>query len=105
VKKDYVFKMVLTNTILKIIVWVCPGSSRRNTDSVLKNTGGVMEAMRILRLRDVVHLTGLSRSTVYSLIQNEKFPKPLRLSARASGWLLGEVEEWINSCREGGKKC
>lgn len=97
--------MVLTNTTKIIIVRVRPGLSRINTGSVPKNTGGVMEAMRILRLRDVVYLTGLSRSTVYSLIQNEKFPKPLRLSARASGWLLGEVEEWINSCREGGKKC
>jgi prophage regulatory protein len=55
--------------------------------------------MRILRLKEVVHLTGLSRSTVYTLIQSEKFPKPLRLSKRASGWLLAEIEEWINSCR------
>ena len=61
--------------------------------------------MRILKIKEVVHLTGLSRSTVYLLVQNEKFPGPLKLSTRASGWILGEVEEWINSRREAGKKC
>jgi prophage regulatory protein len=40
---------------------------------------------RILRLADVLHLTGLSRSSIYLKIANGQFPKQLSLGARS--WL------------------
>lgn len=39
--------------------------------------------------------TGLSRSSVYSLAQQGKFPKPLKQSERSSAWVEDEVLEWI----------
>lgn len=52
---------------------------------------------RVLRLPEVVSLTGLSKSGVYQAIQDNHFPKPLKLGKRASGWLQSEVSGWISS--------
>jgi prophage regulatory protein len=47
-----------------------------------------------LRLRAVVRVTGLSRATLYRLIANEQFPRPVQLGPRAVGWRLADVEAW-----------
>jgi len=52
----------------------------------------------ILRIHDVVAITRLSRSTIYRLIQAGRFPKPIKLTERASGWRYEEVEQWLNKC-------
>ena len=49
----------------------------------------------IQRLPEVLKRTGLSRSTVYSLIQQGKFPKQIKLSQRAVGWPDSVITEWI----------
>ena len=51
----------------------------------------------ILRLKEVIQITGLSRSTIYKLISSGKFPKPLKLSVRSSGWLMSDIDDWIQS--------
>lgn len=51
----------------------------------------------IIRLRRVMERTGLSRSSIYARIAEERFPAPVRLGARAVGWVEGEVEAWIRS--------
>jgi prophage regulatory protein len=48
-----------------------------------------------LRIRHVVAVTGLSRSTIYALISTDKFPKPIKLSTRAVAWRSSVVQEWI----------
>lgn len=48
-----------------------------------------------VRLRDVLALTGLSRSTTYSMIQQNRFPSPVKLTAHASGWRVGDVNAWL----------
>ena len=53
---------------------------------------------RILRRRAVEKATGLSRSTIYALMEAGKFPKPLPIGtgtqSGAVGWLESEVEDW-----------
>lgn len=53
--------------------------------------------MKVLRLAQVMHSTGLGRSTIYKYIAEEKFPIPLQLSERCVGWLESEVQQWIQS--------
>ena len=53
--------------------------------------------MRILRLKTVVEITGLARSTVYKYIAEGIFPKPISLGGRSVGWLESEVHSWIQS--------
>jgi prophage regulatory protein len=50
---------------------------------------------RVLRRPAVEHLTGLPRSSIYAEIKKGKFPQPVKLSARAVGWLSDEVEKWL----------
>lgn len=52
-------------------------------------------AIHILRLPEVVRRTGLGRDTVYRLARNGAFPKPLKLSERASGWIESEIDQWV----------
>ena len=54
----------------------------------------------ILRIRDVVAVTRLSRSTIYRLIQAGQFPKPIKLTERASGWRYEAVEQWLKARSE-----
>ena len=51
----------------------------------------------ILRRPAVEAKTGLSRSTIYQHMQNGTFPKPIRLGAKAVGWLESEVLDWIQA--------
>ena len=39
---------------------------------------------RLLTLRDVTHMTALSRSAVYALMAESRFPQPIRIGARAA---------------------
>lgn len=48
----------------------------------------------ILRLNDVARVTGLSRSSIYTKVENGDLPKPIRISPRAIGWLESEIAEW-----------
>ena len=50
---------------------------------------------RIIRRYEVQHLTGLSASTIYALIQEGEFPKQIKLGKRAVGWLVSEIETWV----------
>lgn len=51
--------------------------------------------MKIIRLKAVLECTGLSRSTLYSMIAAGTFPKSVSLGARSVGWLTSEVDAWI----------
>ena len=51
----------------------------------------------LLRLRKVLELTGLGRSTVYRMMSERTFPSPVRLGRRAVGWQSAAVEEWTLS--------
>ncbi len=49
----------------------------------------------ILRLPQVKHKIGLSRSAIYQLISLGEFPKQIKLGERSSGWLDSEINQWI----------
>ena len=53
---------------------------------------------RVLRIKEVIERTGLSRSTVYTLMASDPtFPKKVRLSARTTGIIEGQLDAWIAS--------
>lgn len=58
-------------------------------------------SLRILRLKEVRQMTGLSRSTIYAEIAKGKFPKQVKLTgARSVGWHESAIEQWIESRRQ-----
>jgi len=52
---------------------------------------------QILRRLDVQRVTGLSKATIWRLVKEGSFPRPVRLGARAVGWRADEVVSWIDS--------
>jgi prophage regulatory protein len=59
------------------------------------------------RLYRLCHLTapdgriGVSKATLYRLIKAGKFPPPIRITERLSGWDSTEVDAWINAKSRG----
>jgi len=49
---------------------------------------------RYLRLPDVLHETGLGKTTIYHLINEGSFPKPVKIARRAVAWREGAIEAW-----------
>lgn len=55
-------------------------------------------ATRILRLKEVIRATGLSRSTIYAEIAKGNFPRQIRLTGnRRVGWFESSINQWIES--------
>ncbi|MFD0908592.1 helix-turn-helix transcriptional regulator [Ruegeria arenilitoris] len=52
---------------------------------------------KIYRRPDVESLVGLSRSTLYAMIAEGAFPKPIKLGKRAVGWRQSDVLSWLES--------
>lgn len=53
--------------------------------------------MRLIRLKEVKHATGLGRSTIYKYIEDGNFPKSVSLGERAVAWVESEVLGWIKA--------
>lgn len=51
--------------------------------------------MRVLRLPEVSNATGLSRSTIFRLMQAGDFPPSIKLTSRTVGWYSTDIETWI----------
>ena len=58
---------------------------------------------QLLNIKDVGHYTGLSRSTIYELINEESdrydstFPKKVQLTQVRVVWVASEIAEWIET--------
>lgn len=52
-------------------------------------------SIRLIRLPDVIAITGLRRSTVYALIRDNKFPKQVQLGTRGAAWVESEIQDWM----------
>jgi prophage regulatory protein len=50
---------------------------------------------RLIRLKEVMSQTGISRSHVYVLFNRGEFPQPIKLSEKSVAWLESEVQRWI----------
>jgi len=54
-----------------------------------------LDEMAILRLPDVMRLIGLGRTTIYDMMAKGTFPRPVSLSARAIGWRVVDIRDWL----------
>ncbi len=56
---------------------------------------------RVVRLPELLHLTGLSKSTIYRKIGRGTFPYPVSLGGTGRrphvGWFLREVRAWLRT--------
>lgn len=54
----------------------------------------------MLRVPDVVRLTGISHTTIKRMQADGRLPKAMRLGERAKGWPAREIKAWIEQLDE-----
>ena len=57
---------------------------------------------RIVRLPEVMRMTGLGKSTIHRWYREGRFPQPLKLGPKSIGWRREEVLEWLASLPRAG---
>lgn len=55
-----------------------------------------MTAFKLLNIREVVEMTGISRSTILRNVELGLFPKPLKLAPKTVRWDLATLTAWVN---------
>jgi len=50
---------------------------------------------RFMRLPEVLAVTGLARSTLYTLMSKECFPRARKTGERTCAWRESEIKRWI----------
>ena len=54
-----------------------------------------------VRLAQILEVIPISKSTWWRGVQDGRFPKPVKLSERATGWNVEEVRECIQKFKQG----
>ena len=57
-----------------------------------------MQCEILLRLPSVLGYVPFKRSTLWKLIRDGKFPRPVKIGQRAVAWKLSEVRHFVNCC-------
>ena len=52
---------------------------------------------KVLKVRQVAEEISVSVPQVYKLASLGRFPKPIKLGERGSGWIRTEVDAWLQS--------
>ncbi|MEN3968144.1 AlpA family phage regulatory protein [Acinetobacter sp. BWR-L5] len=66
-------------------------------------TGQTFQMNQIISLKDVIRITGLSRATIYNIMDERHkqydptFPKQMNLTVGRVGWSAWEINQWIES--------
>ena len=56
-----------------------------------------MSNSKVLKVKDVASEISISVPQVYKLVSLGRFPKPIKLGERGSGWLTTEIDAWLQS--------
>ena len=55
------------------------------------------EPERLLKLREVQKITTLGSTTIYRMMDEGRFPRPIRLGPGTVRWRWSAVEQWIDN--------
>lgn len=55
-----------------------------------------ISTLQMWDLKTVKNVTRLPTSSLYRLIANDTFPKPINLSPHRVAWLASEIETWLD---------
>ena len=56
-----------------------------------------MSNSKVLKVKEVASEINVSVPQVYKLVSIGRFPKPIKLGERGSGWLTTEIDTWLQS--------
>ena len=66
-------------------------------------TGQTFQMNQIISLKEVIRITGLSRATIYNIMDERHkqydptFPKQAKFTIGRVGWSAFEINQWIES--------
>ena len=50
---------------------------------------------RYIRIKELALMLGISRSNIYKLMKDNKFPKLIKLTERTIVWRLSVISQWV----------
>jgi predicted DNA-binding transcriptional regulator AlpA len=59
-----------------------------------------MPAVGFVRLKDILLIYPVSKSTWWVGVASGEYPKPVKLSKRTTAWRVEDIRELIQSCSE-----
>ncbi|WP_211130537.1 helix-turn-helix transcriptional regulator [Serratia surfactantfaciens] len=59
-----------------------------------------MSVRLIIKMPEVMRRTGNGKAWIYRLISQVRFPRSVKVGARAIAFLESEVDKWISRCIE-----
>jgi prophage regulatory protein len=63
-----------------------------NSSAIVPSVPGI----RMLRLPEVCRITGLGRAMIYRLQAGNRFPRSVKITDFAVGWVDAEVQVWLS---------
>ena len=72
-----------------------PRTRKRDLTKLRSNEFGVF------RVAEVSDLLGIHPQTVWRWARDGKFPRPVKIGAQITGWLGGDLNNWLESKRQG----
>ena len=57
------------------------------------------EISKLMKIRDVLIATQMSRSRLYQLVKEGTFPRQHKIGDRAVVWVRQEVENWVDNVK------
>lgn len=51
--------------------------------------------MKLIKLPQVMDMTGLGKTSVYKLMSEKQFPIPVTLIGKSKAWVDIEIAEWV----------
>lgn len=62
----------------------------------------IRNALKLVNCLQVEEITGLSKSTIYRLMNEGKFPRPVKLSKNRVAWRSYDIENWLSNLPKSG---
>ncbi|OQW68684.1 MAG: hypothetical protein BVN34_08365 [Proteobacteria bacterium ST_bin12] len=50
---------------------------------------------RYIRIKELAVMLSIGKSTIYRLVQENKFPKQIKLTERTAVWRLSVINAWV----------
>jgi prophage regulatory protein len=57
--------------------------------------------VQFIRTQQVLEMIGVGRTTLWEMVRDGRFPPPVRITERISGYQLEDVEQWMRLRADG----
>jgi prophage regulatory protein len=54
------------------------------------------ETDQLLKIRDVIRIANVGKTSIYRLMAERSFPRPVRVSPKVVRWKAREVQDWMD---------